>query len=387
MSLTPERTAELQELCRQYRIDVLTAIHGAQSGHPGGSLSVCEILTLLYQQRMHVDAAHPDDPDRDRLVLCKGHAAPMLYRNLIGKGFLPPESMNTLRQTGSPLQGHPCMRTPGVDMPSGPLGIGLAAAQGIALGLKLNHSDARVYAVLGDGELDEGAVWEAAASAVKFGLDNLTAIVDWNKVQLDGTTDEIMPLRDLPGKWKAFGWNVLRCDGHDLAALDAALDAVVHVLLGLVVAREGYFVQESLAVGGGAQPVGGIEAGDDGDKRLEGLGGECGALLLGGIGREGAELLVEPFHGLHEPLACDGIHDALQLAELLLVVEVRGDDEGGAVVGGGFGEAVHAGELAQDAGEAHGKVGIEVLGAQFGDGASLFLQPCDLEGQLAVELV
>lgn len=113
MSLTPERTAELQELCRQYRIDVLTAIHGAQSGHPGGSLSVCEILTLLYQQRMHVDAAHPDDPDRDRLVLCKGHAAPMLYRNLIGKGFLPPESMNTLRQTGSPLQGHPCMRTPG----------------------------------------------------------------------------------------------------------------------------------------------------------------------------------------------------------------------------------------------------------------------------------
>ena len=180
MSLTPERTAELQELCRQYRIDVLTAIHGAQSGHPGGSLSVCEILTLLYQQRMHVDAAHPDDPDRDRLVLCKGHAAPMLYRNLIGKGFLPPESMNTLRQTG-----------------------------------------------LGDGELDEGAVWEAAASAVKFGLDNLTAIVDWNKVQLDGTTDEIMPLRDLPGKWKAFGWNVLRCDGHDLAALDAALDAAV----------------------------------------------------------------------------------------------------------------------------------------------------------------
>ena len=107
------------------------------------------------------------------------------------------------------------------------LGIGLAAAQGMALGLKLNHSDARVYAVLGDGELDEGAVWEAAASAVKFGLDNLTAIVDWNKVQLDGTTDEIMPLRDLPGKWKAFGWNVLRCDGHDLAALDAALDAAV----------------------------------------------------------------------------------------------------------------------------------------------------------------
>ena len=133
--------------------------------------------------------------------------------------------MNTLRRANSLLQGHPSVHTPGVEMPSGPLGIGLAAAQGMAIGLKLNGSGARVYAVLGDGELDEGAVWEAAASAVKFGLDNLTAIVDWNKVQLDGTTDEIMPLHDLPGKWKAFGWNVLRCDGHDLKALDAALDA------------------------------------------------------------------------------------------------------------------------------------------------------------------
>lgn len=225
MSLTPEREAELRALCRKYRIDVLTAIHGAQSGHPGGSLSVCEILTLLYQQRMHVDAARPDDPDRDRLVLCKGHAAPMLYRNLIGRGFLPEDAMSTLRKTNSLLQGHPSVHTPGVEMPSGPLGIGLAAAQGVALGLKLDGSPARVYAVLGDGELDEGAVWEAAASAPKFGLDNLTAIVDWNKVQLDGTTDEVMPLRDLPGKWKAFGWNVLRCDGHDLFALDAALDA------------------------------------------------------------------------------------------------------------------------------------------------------------------
>lgn len=135
MSLTPERTAELQELCRQYRIDVLTAIHGAQSGHPGGSLSVCEILhAAVSAAHGMVDAAHPGRiRHRDRLVLCKGHAAPMLYRNLIGKGFLPPESMNTLRQTGSPLQGHPCMRTPGVDMPSGPLGIGLAAAQGMSL--------------------------------------------------------------------------------------------------------------------------------------------------------------------------------------------------------------------------------------------------------------
>ena len=223
MELTMERQQQLEKLCRQFRREVLTSIHQAQSGHPGGSLSVCEILTLLYQHRMNVPT--PTDSQRDRLVLCKGHSAPMLYRNLVEKGFIPAEAMNHLRQLGSPLQGHPCMHTPGIDMPSGPLGIGLAAAQGMAIGLKLNNSPARVYAVLGDGELDEGAVWEAAASAVKFGLDNLCAVVDYNKVQLDGTTDEVMPLRDLEGKWTAFGWNVIRCDGHDLRALNDAFNA------------------------------------------------------------------------------------------------------------------------------------------------------------------
>ena len=224
MALSQQRERELTELCRRFRIDVLTAIHAAQSGHPGGSLSVCEILTLLYQQRMNIDAARPEDPDRDRLVLSKGHAAPMLYRNLIEKGFLPKDSMNTLRQTDSLLQGHPTNHTPGVEMPAGPLGLGLAAAQGMAMGLKLNGSPARVYAVLGDGEQDEGSVWEAADSAPKYKLDNLCAVTDYNKVQLDGTTDEIMPLRDIEAKWRAFGWNVIRCDGHDLKALDAAFD-------------------------------------------------------------------------------------------------------------------------------------------------------------------
>jgi transketolase len=224
LALSHEREQELEKLCNRFRIDVLTAIHAAQSGHPGGSLSVCEILTLLYQQRMNVDGKNPGDPDRDRLVLSKGHAAPMLYRNLIEKGFLPADSMNTLRQTDSLLQGHPTNHTPGVDMPAGPLGLGLAAAQGMAIGLRLSGSPARVYAVLGDGEQDEGSVWEAADSAPKFALDNLCAVTDYNKVQLDGTTDEIMPLRDLPAKWAAFGWHVIRCDGHDLQALDAAFD-------------------------------------------------------------------------------------------------------------------------------------------------------------------
>jgi transketolase len=225
MSLTNERAETLREMCRRFRIEALTAIHKAQSGHPGGSLSVCEILTLLYQQRMNVSADRPDDPERDRLVLSKGHACPMLYVNLIEKGFIPKESLETLRMTGSLLQGHPSNHTPGIDMPAGPLGIGLAAAQGMALGLRLNGSKARVYAVLGDGELDEGAVWEAAMSAPKYKLANLTAIVDRNHVQLDGTTDEVMPLGDPASKWRSFGWNVIECDGHDLLALDNALDA------------------------------------------------------------------------------------------------------------------------------------------------------------------
>ena len=223
MDLTMQRQNELEALCRIFRKDVLTAIHKAQSGHPGGSLSVCEILTLLYQHRMNVPS--PDAPDRDRLVLSKGHAVPMLYRNLVEKGFLPADCMDTLRQFGSPLQGHPTTHTPGIDLPSGPLGIGLAAAQGMALGLRLSGSPARVYAILGDGELDEGAVWEAAASCAKYRLDNLCAVVDYNKVQLDGTTDEIMPLRDVEAKWQAFGWHVIRVNGHDLRALNKAFDA------------------------------------------------------------------------------------------------------------------------------------------------------------------
>lgn len=229
MPLSKAKVTQLSELCRTFRIDVLKAIHGIQSGHPGGSLSVCEILTLLYQERMNIDAKNPNDPNRDRLVLSKGHAAPMLYRNLIEKGFLPKDSMSTLRRIDSDLQGHPSMHTPGVEMPAGPLGLGLAAAQGMALGLRLNGSPARVYVVMGDGEQDEGAIWEAATSAPKFKLSNLTAIIDYNGVQLDGTTDEIMPLRDLSAKWHSFGWNVIECNGHDLRQLNDSLDACAKI--------------------------------------------------------------------------------------------------------------------------------------------------------------
>lgn len=222
MQLTTQRTAELEALCNQFRIGVLKAINRAKSGHCGGSLSVCEILTLLYQERANI--RDPKDPDRDRIVLCKGHAAPMLYVNLARKVFFPMEDMSALRTLDSHLQGHPSMHTPGVEIPSGPLGIGLGAAQGMALGLRLQGSPARVYAVLGDGEINEGSVWESAMSCAKYKLDNLTAILDYNKVQLDGTNDEVMPLGDVCAKWAAFGWNVLRCDGHNLSELNEALD-------------------------------------------------------------------------------------------------------------------------------------------------------------------
>lgn len=229
MPITEERVTELQNLCRRFRIDVLKAINRAQSGHCGGSLSVCEILTLLYQEKAHLNPGNPQDPNRDRIILGKGHAAPMLYRNLAEKGFFPVSDLDNLRQFGSHLQGHPTFHTPGVEMPSGPLGVGLGAAQGMALGLRLQKNPAHVYAVLGDGEIDEGTVWETAMSCAKFGLDNLTAILDYNKVQLDGTNEEVMPLGDVEAKWRAFGWHVLRCDGHDIRALSDTLDqALAH---------------------------------------------------------------------------------------------------------------------------------------------------------------
>lgn len=223
--LSEERCAELNTLCNAFRKEVLQAIHDIQSGHPGGSLSVCEILTVLYMEHANVDPKDPARPDQDRVVLCKGHAAPMLYRVLAEKGYFPKEEMSTLRRINSKLQGHPCTHTPGIDMPSGPLGIGLAAAQGMALGMRLKGLDTYAYAILGDGEINEGTVWETAMSAPKFKLDHLIAVIDRNRVQLDGTTEEIMPTEPLAARWKDFGWNVIPCDGHDVAALDAAFTA------------------------------------------------------------------------------------------------------------------------------------------------------------------
>lgn len=225
MSLTVSRKKELEALCHKFRVDLIEVLHSIQTGHPGGSLSVCEILTVLYFEKAKVDPKNPGWSERDRIILTKGHAAPMLYRVLAEKGFFPVEEMKTLRQIHSHLQGHPCaLETPGVELSTGPLGIGLSASLGMAMGLKISNIDAVVYAVMGDGELNEGTVWEACMGAAKFKADNLIVIVDRNHVQLDGTSDEIMPLGDLSAKFAAFGFEVFTCDGHDVSALCDTID-------------------------------------------------------------------------------------------------------------------------------------------------------------------
>ena len=225
MPITTEKRSELDRLCLKFRKKLIDVLHAKQTGHPGGSLSVCEILVSLYFHQAYVNPDNPGDPARDRIVLSKGHAAPMLYLALAEKGFFPYEEIDTLRDFETRLQGHPSSKdTPGVEISAGPLGLGLSASIGMALALRLDESPSRVYAVLGDGELNEGTVWEAAMSAVKFKVDNITAIVDLNGVQLDGSTKDIMPIGDVHAKFVSFGWNCIDCDGHDIDALVHAYD-------------------------------------------------------------------------------------------------------------------------------------------------------------------
>jgi transketolase len=220
-----ERIKFLEEKCREFRIDLIDLLYKIQTGHPGGSLSAVEILTTLYFDKLKVDASNPKSEDRDRFILAKGHAAPIYYRILAEKGFFPKEEMSTLRQLNSRLQGHPCAKkTPGVELSTGPLGLGLSAAVGMAAAAKQDKKSIYTYVLMGDGELQEGIVWEAAMAASKFKLDNLIAIVDNNGVQLDGTVEEIMPMGSLKDKWCAFGWQVIETDGHDILAFSEAVD-------------------------------------------------------------------------------------------------------------------------------------------------------------------
>ena len=217
---------ELKKVANEVRKGIVTGVHAAKSGHPGGSLGAADIMTYLYFEEMNVDPADPRKADRDRFVLSKGHCAPGLYAVLAERGFFPKEDLETLRHIGSHLQGHPNMNdTPGVDMSTGSLGQGISAAVGMAVAAKHWGDDYRTYALLGDGESEEGQVWEAAMFAAHYHLDNLTVIIDNNGLQIDGTNDEVMSLGDLPAKVRAFGFDLYEINGHDLDAVEKALAA------------------------------------------------------------------------------------------------------------------------------------------------------------------
>ena len=221
------RVRMLEGKANLIRKHAISMIHRAGSGHPGGSLSAADILATLYFDIMRHDPERPDWPDRDRLVLSKGHAAPALYAALAEAGYFPVDELLTLRQLGSRLQGHPSMRhLPGVDMSTGSLGQGLSAAVGMALGGKLDRKDHYVYVIIGDGETQEGNIWEAAMSAAHYKLDHLIAFLDRNRLQIDGRTSQVMSIAPVKEKWEAFGWNVVLVNGHDIAEIIRGVEEV-----------------------------------------------------------------------------------------------------------------------------------------------------------------
>ncbi len=224
-ALTEEEAKRIRATAKAMRIDILQMITKAESGHTGGSLSIADLLALLWFHEMRVDPANPKMADRDRFVLSKGHGAPCLYAALAERGYFPKEELWHLRQAGAMLQGHPDMKhTPGVDMTTGSLGQGFSAACGMALAAKMDRAPWRVYAVLGDGELEEGQIWEAAMLAAHYKLDHLTAFVDNNGLQIDGKITDVMSSVPIDKKFEAFGWHVIGADGHDIAALHAAIE-------------------------------------------------------------------------------------------------------------------------------------------------------------------
>ena len=220
------KITELKKLAANVRLSALEGVFCAQSGHPGGSLSVADILTYLYFEDMNVDPKNPKMENRDRLVLSKGHTAPALYSVLAHKGYFPVEEIKKLRQVDSFLQGHPDMKgTPGVDMTTGSLGLGISAACGMALKAKIDNQDYRTYAIIGDGESQEGQVWEACMFAAHYKLDNFCLVVDWNGLQIDGKITEVMNPTPHDKKLEAFGFNVITIDAHDFEQIDAAFKA------------------------------------------------------------------------------------------------------------------------------------------------------------------
>jgi len=218
---------ELKEKAKELRKTALTMIHEARSGHPGGAFSAAELISVLYFKELRIDPQNPKWEDRDRFVLSKGHVCPILYSALIHRGYLPYETIHRLRKEGSPFQGHPDMKKcPGLDISSGSLGQGLSVAVGMALGGKRDKKDYRVFALVGDGECQEGQIWEAAETAAKYKLDNLVVFVDDNGLQCDGPCSEIMPNRDIAAKFREFGFNTFTIDGHKVEEIVAVLDMI-----------------------------------------------------------------------------------------------------------------------------------------------------------------
>lgn len=215
----------MEEIAKKIRRNIIKQVYYAKSGHPGGSLSIADILAVLYFEKMNVDANNPKKEDRDRLVLSKGHCAPALYATLALKGFFKEEELYSFRKIDGILQGHPDMKKiPGVDMSTGSLGQGLSAANGMAIAAKLDNKDYRVYAILGDGEIEEGQIWEAAMTAAKYKLDNLCVIVDNNNLQIDGTIEEVVNPYPIDEKFKSFGFNVININGNNIEEIEDSLE-------------------------------------------------------------------------------------------------------------------------------------------------------------------
>ncbi len=219
--------SDLHSISSEVRKDVIKMLGKANSGHPGGSLSIVDILVTLYYRVMKVDPKNPDWEDRDRLVLSKGHGCPALYSVLARRGYFNMDQLGTLRQLGSMLQGHPDMkRTPGIDVSVGSLGQGLSVAVGLALGARLKNKDYKIYAIIGDGEMQEGQIWEALMASIHYKLDNLTIVLDYNKLQIDGTNNEVLSLGNVKDRMQAFGFNVYEIDGHNYDEIYGALSAL-----------------------------------------------------------------------------------------------------------------------------------------------------------------
>ncbi|WP_022664666.1 transketolase [Desulfospira joergensenii] len=220
----------LKKKSAQIRKDLLQMVCAAGTGHPGGSLSITDLLVYLYYHEMNYDPGQPQWEERDRLILSKGHSAPALFAILIDLGVVSKKKFHTLRKIGSDLQGHPVLgKTPGVDMTAGSLGMGLSAGVGMALSARYTGMSYKTYTILGDGELNEGQVWEAAMSAAHHKLDNLIAIVDYNKLQIMGSNDEVMGLNSLAAKWSSFNWNVVSCDGHNFISMETAFTEIKNI--------------------------------------------------------------------------------------------------------------------------------------------------------------